>query len=66
MLKDITERDELQPLEQAVSDTLDEYLHRFFSIAPGWSYPVEFIELLEKRKYTICYDERREQKYELH
>ena len=47
-------RDDLEPRDRAVSDTLDEYLARLQGIiASGWVHPFEFIEWLEKRGYTI-------------
>jgi hypothetical protein len=41
-------------MERAVSDTLDEYLARLQGIlATSWAHPIEFIDWLEKRGYTI-------------
>ncbi len=50
----IRRRDDLNPLDRAVSDTLDEYLSRMQGIiASSWVHPVEFIYWLEERGYTI-------------
>lgn len=46
-------RNELPPRERAVNDTLDEYLARLHGIISSWAYPVEFLEFLEKRGYTV-------------
>lgn len=49
----IRKRSELPPLEKAVSDTLDEYLHRLFGITSGWVHPYEFLLWLGERGYII-------------
>ena len=46
-------RDELSPLERAVSDTLDEWLIRLHGIVSSWSAPNLFIEWLNERGYDI-------------
>jgi len=46
-------RDDLPPLEQAVSDVLDEYLWRLHGIVSSWSHPREFIQWLNERGYII-------------
>lgn len=53
----IRQRDKLPPLERAVSDTLDEYMHRLHGVHSSWASPVEFIEWLKKRGYEIVKDE---------
>lgn len=51
---EMPKRDELQPLERAVSDTLDEYLGRLHGImACSWVFPDEFIEFLGDRGFCI-------------
>ena len=50
---DIRKRDELPYRERAISDTLDEYLTRLHGTISSWAYPVEFLEFLEKRGYTV-------------
>ena len=53
--RDLNRRDDLEPLERAVSDTLDEYLSRVQGIfATSWAHPVEFIDWLEERGYTVA------------
>src|SRR3990172_4785731 len=47
-------RDELPQLERAVSDALDEYLSRLHGIFSGWAYPIEFLQFLKERGYSIC------------
>ena len=49
----ILKRDELPPLERAVSDTLDEWLVRMHGIFSSWAFPIEFIEWLKERGYEI-------------
>ena len=50
----INRRDDLDPRERAVSDTLDEYLSRLHGVfATSWVYPIEFIDWLEERGYII-------------
>ena len=51
-------RDELQPLERTVSDTLDEYLSRLHGITSSWAFPDEFIEFLRNRGYIITTEAR--------
>jgi len=46
-------RDELPPLERAVSDTLDKYLWQLHGIISSWAYPKEFIDGLKERGYVI-------------
>jgi len=41
-LNDIRKRDELPEPYKALSDTLDEYLHRIYGIVTGWTNPVMF------------------------
>jgi len=46
-------RNNLPPLERALSDTLDEYMINLHGIIQGWAYPDDFIYNLEKRGYKI-------------
>ena len=46
-------RDDLHPLERAVSDTLDEWLMRMHGIYTSWADPIEFIDWLRERGYII-------------
>lgn len=46
-------RDELAPLERAVSDTLDEWLYRLHEIVSSWQNPELFVEWLAGRGYTV-------------
>ena len=46
-------RDDLAPLERAVSDTLDEWLIREHGIFSSWANPSNFIDWLKKRGYEI-------------
>src|SRR3990172_8371606 len=46
-------RKDLNPLERAVSDTLDEWLSRIHGITSSLSYPQEFIAWLNKRGCVI-------------
>ena len=59
-MKYVRRRDELPPRERAVSDTLDEYLVRLHGVFSSWAYPVEFLEFLEKKGYTVIEKERGE------
>jgi hypothetical protein len=52
-VNEIRRRDELPPLERAVSDTLDEYLHRLHGTVTSWADPCLFMEWLEGRGYKI-------------
>ena len=49
----IRRRDDLMPLERAVSDTLDEWLSRLHGIFSSWASPIEFIDWLDERGYII-------------
>ncbi len=51
-------RDELQTLERAVSDTIDEYLSRLHGIMSSWAFPDEFIEFLGDRGFCITEETR--------
>lgn len=53
----IRKRDELPPLERAVSDTLDEWLSRLHGTFTSWSGPVEFLEWLKERGYVVRKEE---------
>ena len=46
-------RENLPPLQRAVSDTLDDYMRRLHGIISSWAYPDDFIFNLEKRGYTV-------------
>lgn len=52
-LININRRDDLPPLERALSDTLDEWLYRMHGVISSWAAPVEFIEWLMKRGYEV-------------
>ena len=54
----MSKRGALQPLERAVSDTLDEYLSRLHGITSSWAFPDEFIEFLRNRGYIITTEAR--------
>lgn len=49
----IRKRDDLCPLDRAVSDTLDEYLIRIHGITTSWAHPCDFILWLQDRGYQI-------------
>lgn len=51
--EDIRKRDMLAPLDRAVSDTLDEYLGRIHGIITSWAHPLDFLDWLQERGYTI-------------
>lgn len=46
-------RDELPPLERAVSDTLDTWMIQMHGIFSSWADPEFFISLLAKNGYKI-------------
>ena len=46
-------RDELPPMERAVSDTLDEWLSRLHGVLTSWNGPIEFLEWLGNRGYVV-------------
>jgi hypothetical protein len=52
-LKRIRCREDLPPLERAVSDVLDEYNVRLMGRVSGWVYPVEFLEFLAEEGYQV-------------
>jgi hypothetical protein len=47
-------REDLSPLERAVSDTIDEWMMRMHGIVSNWAYPREFIGWLRERGYEIA------------
>jgi hypothetical protein len=47
-------RDDMPPLERAVSDTIDEYLIRHHSITTGRTHPDHFLEWLAENGYTVA------------
>lgn len=49
----IRKREDLPPLERAVSDTLDEYLFRLHGVMTSWADPYCFMEWLKGRGYKI-------------
>ena len=53
VVRRIHERKKLPPFWRAISDALDEYLARTHGIFTSWSHPVDFLDWLEKRGYTI-------------
>ena len=55
----IRKRKELSPKMKAISDTIDEYLVRMHGIHTSWASPVEFLEWLEERNYTIVWLDRK-------
>ena len=46
-------RDDLHPLERAVSDTLDELMMTMHGMASSWAHPIEFIDWLREKGYII-------------
>lgn len=46
-------RDELPPVERAVSDALDDVLHRHHGIMTAWSNPEDFLAALRNEGYDI-------------
>lgn len=46
-------RDDLPPVERAVSDVLDDLLHRHHGIQTSWSNPEDFIALLRDEGYEV-------------
>lgn len=46
-------RDDLPPLERAVSDALDDINHRCHGLISSWAYPEEFLEALSEADYTV-------------
>lgn len=53
-MKAIRRREDLPPLERAVSDALDEYLVRLHGRISSWVYPVEFLEFLAEEGYQVA------------
>ncbi len=53
----IRRRDVLEPLDRAVSDTLDEWLVRMHGVFTSWNSPIEFIDWLGERGYVIVLKE---------
>jgi hypothetical protein len=51
-------RDNLPPLERAVSDALDEWLWRIHGVMSGWAHPHEFIDWLKERGYAVIQEQR--------
>lgn len=49
----IRKRDDLAPMERAISDTLDEWLIREHGIFSTWANPEDFIYWLKERGYEI-------------
>ena len=52
-LRPIRRRDDLPPLERAVSDALDELNVRCYGRVSGWVYPVQFLEFLAQEGHTV-------------
>ncbi len=46
-------RDDLPPLERAVSDALDDINHRCHGLTSSWAYPAEFLEALRDAGYGV-------------
>jgi hypothetical protein len=46
-------RDDMPPLQRAVSDVLDEYLIRFHGLTTSHTNPDAFLEWLEEGGYTV-------------
>ncbi|GAA4221480.1 hypothetical protein FHR32_005104 [Streptosporangium album] len=52
-LRPIRRREDLPPLERAVSDALDELNSSMHGMLSSWSYPVEFLEFLAEEGHTV-------------
>jgi hypothetical protein len=46
-------RSDLPDRERAVSDTLDELNHAMHGLTASWAYPIEFLEMLAERGFTV-------------
>lgn len=46
-------RDDLPPLERAVSDALDQLNHQMHGIVSSWAHPAEFLDLLREQGYAV-------------
>lgn len=52
-MADIRRREELPDRERAVSDALDDLNHSMHGLISSWAYPVEFLEMLAERGFTV-------------
>lgn len=48
-------RDDLDPIERAVSDALDDILFRHHGIVTSWSNPETFLEILGDLGYVVIH-----------